>query len=134
MKIINKQTQAVIELPYDLYPIDDLNWCGVVSKTDYTLTGSLDIQQGIKNAGKPVTLQSNDDLGLVTRNIVNQLHEQCATPETIFEMVYEKDGKIHRQDVIFDTTKAPIEAVPAKGFNSPNPDDYFQITLRFLVV
>lgn len=134
MRLINEKTGQTIELPYDLYPIDDLNWSALVSKTEYLLTGALDVQQGTKKAGKPLTLQSNDGLGLVTRETVNRLHEWCAIPEAVYEMVYETDGMARRVNVMFDTSQTPIEAMPAKGFNSPNLDDYFAVVLRFLVV
>lgn len=134
MQLVNKKSGAVLELPYDLYPIDDLNWSSVVSKTEYLLNGALDVQQGVRQAGKPLTLQSNDDLGLVTRETVNQLHDWCAIPEAVYDMVYMADGATKRVSVMFDTTKTPIEATPAKGFNSPDLADYFEVTVRFLVV
>lgn len=134
MRLINEKTGQTIELPYDLYPIDDLSWSALVSKTDYLLTGALDVQQGTKKAGKPLTLQSNDGLGLVTRKTVNQLHDWCAIPEAVYKMTYEADGVQKQLNVMFDTSQTPIEATPAKGFNSPNLDDYFAVVLRFLVV
>lgn len=134
MKLKNPKTGQVINLPYDLYPIDDLNWSKVVSKTEYLLDGSLDIQQSVKQAGKPVTLQSADDLGLVTRQTVNELHRFCELPETTFEMSYDKDGQTHTQTVVFDHSQQPIQARPAKDFNSPDLNDYFSVVLKFLVV
>lgn len=135
-KLTNKQTKEVIELPYDLYPIDDLNWSPVVSTTTYLLNGAFDVQQGVKKAGKPITLQSNESLGLgaVTRDVVNQLHEQAKLTETIFTMEYLADGVIKSVDVIFDHAQTPIEATPVKAFNSPNIDDYFWVTIRFRTV
>lgn len=136
MKLTNQQTKEVIELPYDLYPIDDLNWSPVVSTTTYLLNGAFDVQQGVKQAGKPITLQSNESLGLgaVTRDVVNQLHTQCAIPEAFFTMQYEADGGIKEIDVMFDHAQTPIEATPVKAFNSPNIDDYFWVTVRFRTV
>ncbi len=134
MKLINEKMGQSIELPYDLYPIDDLSWSAVVSKTDYLLTGALDIQQGTKKAGKPLTLQSQDDMGVVTRQVVNELYAWANLVETAFVMEYEADGQIKKVNVMFDHTQAPIEATPVKGFNSPNLDDYFKVVLRFFTV
>lgn len=136
MKLTNKRTREVIELPYDLYPIDDLNWSPVVSTTTYLLNGAYDVQQGVKKAGKPITLQSNESLGLgaVTRDVVNSLHTQCAIPETFFTMQYEADGETKEIDVMFDHTQTPIEAKPVKEFNSPHSGDYFWVTVRFRTV
>lgn len=136
MKLTNLQTKAVIHLPYDLYPIDDLDWSDVVSSAVYTLSGAYVVQQSMKKAGKPLTLQSDAGLGLgfVVRETVNQLHKQCALIDAIFELEYVADGGRKSVNVMFDHSQTPIKAVPAKGFNSPNLDDYFAVTLRFVVV
>lgn len=134
MRLINEKTGQTIELPYDLYPIDDLNWSAVVSKTDYTLTGALDVQQGTKKAGKPLTLQSQDDMGVITRQVVNELHQWANLTETTFIMEYEADGQTKKVNVMFDHSQTPIEAIPLKEFNSPNLDDYFRVVIRFFTV
>ena len=133
-KLTNLKTNTVIELPYDLYPIDDLNWSPVSATGVYTLSGAYDVQQAVKLAGKPMTLQSNDGLGLITRDTVNKLHEQAAIPEATFALEYLADGVTKIVNVMFDHTSNPIEATPFKGFNSPNLDDYFAVTLKFKTV
>lgn len=131
-----QDTGEVIELPFDLYPVDDLNWSPVAASAVYTLSGAYDVQQSAKLAGKPLTLQSDasQGLGLVTRDIVNRLHAQAAVPEAVFEMAYDADGKQKKVSVIFDHTTTAIEARPATAFNSPNLDDYFAVTLKFKTV
>ena len=133
-KLTNLKTNTVIELPYDLYPIDDLNWSPVSATGVYTLSGAYDVQQAVKLAGKPMTLQSNDGLGLITRDTVNKLHEQAAIPEATFALEYLADGVTKIVNVMFDHTSNPIEAEPFKGFNSPNLNDYFAVTLKFKTV
>ncbi len=133
-RLINNQSNVSIELPYDLYPIDDLNWSPVAATGVYTLSGAYDVQQAVKLAGKPMTLQSNDGLGLITRDTVNKLHAQAAIPEATFTLEYAADGVIKIVNVMFDHTSNPIEAEPFKGFNSPNLDDYFAVTLKFKTV
>ena len=133
-RLINNQSNVSIELPYDLYPIDDLNWSPVAATGVYTLSGAYDVQQAVKLAGKPMTLQSNDGLGLITRDTVNKLHEQAAIPEATFTLEYVADGVTKIVNVMFDHEANPIEATPFKGFNSPNLDDYFAVTLKFKTV
>lgn len=134
--ITNLQTKAVIHLPYDLYPIDDLDWSPLTASAVYTLSGAYVVQQSVKKAGKPITLQSdsNQGLGLVTRDVVNKLHEACAMPDATFKLEYVADGTIKAVNVMFDHTQTPIKAVPAKGFNSPKLDDWFAVTVRLVVV
>ena len=133
-RLINNQSNVSIELPYDLYPIDDLNWSPVTATGVYTLSGAYDVQQAVKLAGKPMTLQSDDGLGLITRDTVNKLHEQAAIPEATFTLEYVADGVTKIINVMFDHAANPIEATPFKGFNSPNLNDYFAVTLKFKTV
>jgi len=133
-KLTNIKTNTVIELPYDLYPTDDLNWSPIAATGVYTLSGAYDVQQAVKLAGKPMTLQSDDGLGLITRDTVNKLHEQAAIPEATFALEYVADGVTKIVNVMFDHAANPIEATPFKGFNSPNLNDYFAVTLKFKTV
>lgn len=133
-KLTNIKTNTVIELPYDLYPTDDLNWSPVAATGVYTLSGAYDVQQAVKLAGKPMTLKSDDGLGLITRDVVNKLHAQAAIPEATFSLEYVADGVTKIVNVMFDHAANPIEATPFKGFNSPNLDDYFAVTLKFKTV
>jgi len=133
-KLTNIKTNTVIELPYDLYPTDDLNWSPVAATGVYTLSGAYDVQQAVKLAGKPMTLQSDDGLGLITRDTVNKLHAQAAIPEATFALEYVADGVTKIVNVMFDHEANPIEATPFKGFNSPNLNDYFAVTLKFRTV
>lgn len=133
-KLTNIKTNTVIELPYDLYPTDDLNWSPVAATGVYTLSGAYDVQQAVKLAGKPMTLKSDDGLGLITRDMVNKLHEQAAIPEATFALEYVADGVTKIVNVMFDHAANPIEAEPFKGFNSPNLNDYFAVTLKFKTV
>ena len=136
MKLTNLKTNTVIELPYDLYPTDDLNWSPVAATGVYTLSGAYDVQQAVKLAGKPMTLQSDtgQGLGLITRDTVNQLHAQAAIPEATFTLEYVADGVTKIVNVMFDHASNPIEAKSAIDFNSPNLNDYFAVTLKFKTV
>ena len=135
-KLTNIKTNTVIELPYDLYPTDDLNWSPIAATGVYTLSGAYDVQQAVKLAGKPMTLQSDagQGLGLITRDTVNQLHAQAAIPEATFALEYVADGVTKIVNVMFDHASNPIEASPAKEFNSPNLDDDFLVTLKFRTI
>lgn len=135
-KLINLTTKQEIILPYDLYPIDDLGWVDVVASQKRTLNGNLIIEQNKRVAGKPITLQSNDNLGLgmVERWVVNALREQAQILSQKFELHYIADGENKVLTVAFDHSQEPINAKPFKDFNSPNPDDLFSITLKFVTV
>lgn len=133
-KLINITTKQEIILPYDLYPIDDLDWVDVVATQKRTLNGNLIIEQNKRVAGKPITLQSKDGLGMIERWVVNALREQAQILSQKFELHYIADGENKALTVAFDYSQEPINAKPFKDFNSPNSDDLFSVTLRFITV
>lgn len=133
-KLINIATKQEIILPYDLYPIDDLDWVDVVASQKRTLNGNLIIEQNKRVAGKPITLQSKDGLGLVERWVVNALREQAQILAQKYELHYIADGENKVLTVAFDHSQEPINAKPFKDFNSPNSDDLFSVTLKFITV
>ena len=108
--------------------------CTVTLKRLSSNSGAYDVQQATKLAGKPMTLKSDDGLGLITRDTLNKLHEQAAMPEATSALAYVADGVTKIVNVMFDHAANPIEATPFKGFNSPNLDDYFAVTLKFKTV
>lgn len=133
-KLTNISTGTIIELDDELYPTDEHDWSPVVAASEYTLTGSLAIQQGVRQAGRPLTLQSQEDMGWLTRATITQLREECAKTKTTFWLDYIADDSIERVKVMFDHTQKPIEASPLKGFISPKANDPFLVTLRFIEV
>lgn len=134
-KLTNTETGNIIILSDSLYPIDDLNWSAVASNQQRALDGTLIIQQGIKKYGKPLTLQSPDDMGWLTRETVNKLASERDKLSATFWLDYLADGAVKRVKVAFDTSKDnAVEAKPVKGFNSPQLDDPFLVTLRFIEV
>lgn len=133
-KLTNITTSAIIELDDELYPTDEHNWSPVVASSEYTLTGAYSTQQGTRLAGRPFTLQSQDDMGFLTRATVKLLRDECAKVNTKFWLDYIGDDSVTRVKVMFNHSQIPIEATPLKGFISPKPDDLFLVTLRFVEV
>lgn len=133
-KLTNVATNAVIELDDELYPSDEHEWSSVVSNTKYALDGTIIIEQSIRKAGKPYTMQAPSDMGYLTRSTVNALKAERDTLGATYWLDYRADGQVKRVKVIFDTTGDAITAKPVKEFISPSLDDLFIVTLRFLEI
>lgn len=133
-KLVNVTSGDEIVLPYDLYPIDDLDWLEVVASQKRTLNGNLIIEQNKRVAGKPMTLQSREGFGLLSRAVVNDLRQQASLLAQKFRLEYLADGEPKVVGVVFDHSNEPIVAKPFKEFNSPNLDDLFSVTLKFITV
>lgn len=134
MKLTNLSDNKTIEIPNDLYSVDELNWSAVVSNHQRTLDGTLLIEQSVRKHGKPYVLTARDDMAWVTRHTVNTLQAWANLTDTKFELSYRQDGVDKTMTVMFDHTDDPIKASPVKEHNSPELDDYFKIELRFVQV
>ncbi len=133
-KLTNIATGLVIELDDDLYPSDEHDWSSVVSSNKYALDGTLIIEQSIRKAGRPYTMQAPDDIAWLTRETVNALKSERDKLGATFWLDYLADSELKRVKVVFDNTGEAITAKPVKEFISPSLDDPFNVTLRFLEI
>lgn len=134
-KLTNITTGAIIELDDELYPSDEHEWSSLVSSTKYALDGTMIVEQSIRKAGKPYTMQAPSDMGFLTRSTVNALKAERDKLGATFWLDYRADGQVKRVKVIFDTTgDDAVTAKPVKDFISPSLDDLFIVTLKFLEI
>ena len=133
-KLTNTNTGAIIELDDELYPTDEHDWSSVASSTKYALDGTMIVEQSIRKAGKPYTMQAPNDMGWLSRSTVNALKAERDKLGATFWLDYRADDVIKRIKVIFDTTGEAITAKPVKEFISPALDDPFIVTLKFLEI
>ena len=134
-KLTNITTGAIIELDDELYPSDEHEWSSLVSSTKYALDGTMIVEQSIRKAGKPYTMQAPSDMGFLTRSTVNALKAERDKLGATFWLDYRADGQVKRVKVIFDTTgDDAVTAKPVKEFISPSLDDLFIVTLKLLEI
>lgn len=59
-------TLGAVSLPGDLRWSDEFAWTSVARSADYSLTGALIVQEAVKQAGRPITLEAkSESLGYV---------------------------------------------------------------------
>lgn len=134
-KLTNTTTGAIIELDDELFPTDEHEWSSVVSSTKYALDGTMIVEQSVRQAGKPYTMQAPNDMGFLTRSTVNALKAERDKLGATFWLDYRADGQVKRVKVIFDTTgDDAVTAKPVKEFISPSLDDLFIVTLKLLEI
>lgn len=135
MRLIDLSTNQELLLPNDLLWSDEFSWGPVVSTLSYTLTGSLVIEQGKKQAGRAITLQADQDMAWVSRATLNQLYAWAALVDRRFALVLEYPNDNRRLTVAFNHGQGdPVQASPVKGFPSHSAGDWFKVTLKFLEV
>jgi hypothetical protein len=76
---------TTIELPADLQWSDEFEWSAVEQDKEYSLTGALLVQQGVKQKGRPITLKSGGG-AWVLRSVVKALQTYYNTPDQVFTL------------------------------------------------
>ena len=126
---------VTLELDPDLYWADEHSFAQIEQAVERSLTGKVIIYQGVKTAGRPITLQPSDNAAAwMPRATLTQLRAWEADPGltlqlnlrgTTFPVIFRRfDG-------------APIEADPVEFVADPLPGeigDWYLATLRFLTV
>ena len=74
-------TLSTVTLPQGLRWADEFDWSPLTQATEYSLTGALIVQQGEKQAGRPITLVGGKDFAWMTRTEVATLKAQLNAGE-----------------------------------------------------
>lgn len=146
-----------IELPHDLLWRDQYGWSELLSVTKRLSTGALHIDQWVKTAGRPMTLEGTQERAWCERGQLALLRLWAAQPGLSLSMNFRGDV----YPVAFDTTQEagaitaePITDVMQGGpsrytvrnalaqivtdadldYFDPKATDPFAITVRFLIL
>lgn len=134
MKLIDQVTLEELILPNDLLWSDEFDWSPVEATNTYTLTGSLIIEQGTKQAGRPISLNAEPDMAFVTRATVQTLRNWAAIAGRKFKLVFQYPSDTRQFFVVFNHADEPVSAEPVKGFPGHESNDWFRVSLKFLEV
>ncbi len=111
--------------------MDELDWTPLAqSEPVYTLTGSMDIQQGTKKAGRPITL--NGDNTRTARADIETLKAWSSVPELILTLTHPKGA---HYGVIFSRPALDnVQAIkPYRPIDEADSDKY-TLNLHFITV
>ncbi len=72
-------TLGAVTLPGDLRWADEFAWSPLAQSSEYSLTGALIVQEAVKQAGRPITLEAQRDTW-VTRATVLAVQALAETP------------------------------------------------------
>jgi hypothetical protein len=135
MSIFLTAGSTTIELDPDLQWVDRHSWSPVVQNVTHSVNGNLIIDEAVKLAGRPITLQPPDAAAAwMPLSVVSQLEALAAEPDRDMQL------SIHGTTfpVRFRHTDGPaVEASPRLFVRDPAPggfgDDYLT-TLRFIEI
>jgi hypothetical protein len=122
---------TTITLPVDTLWRDELDWSPVEQSAEYMLAGSLDIQAGVKLAGRPITLGGEESASWMARGTILDLiaWAEIAGQELTLDYYGRSFTVLFRhQDAPAMEAKAVIEQVP------PADEDWYWFTLKLMAV
>lgn len=126
-----KDNRQTLNLHAQFHWADEYEWTPLAqTEPVYTLTGAMDIQQGTKLAGRPITL--NGDNTWTSRADIKTLQQWSEVPELEMTLTH-PDGRSFK--VIFsrpalDNIQAVKNYKPADQSNN----DVFRLIIRFLTI
>lgn len=127
---------ATIALPADLeWPNRVIGWA-IGQDVQTSVTGALVVQEGVRQAGRPITLQSGNDgtdwWGIVDYDVAQALLAAANAGGPCTLTIPTIDGtEVH--PVRWDASD-PITARELIKMYPPGPKDWWAITLKFIVV
>jgi hypothetical protein len=123
---------TTVALSEDLVWNDELSWHPVEQTSQRTITGALVIQSALRVAGRPITLQPEDDSSAwLSSAAVTQLRNWAAVPGQVLSLTLRGTTR----DVIFrHQDGAAIEAIPVVHFSDVAVDDWYRCTIRMMEI
>lgn len=132
MSIILSDGVVTVELHRDLKWSDEHEWNPVAQSAERTVTGDMDVQASAMNAGRPITLQPEDESSAWMHiSAIEQLRNFAAVPLKVLQLTINGTGRT----VIFRHHDGlGVEAEPLIHYNDRLPEDYFLCTVRLMEI
>ncbi len=120
-----------LTLPVYLWWADETEWTPVSQTTEYSTTGSLLIDIGVKQAGRPITLVGDEQTAWVSRSTVLALMALAADPgKTMTLILHDRSFQV----MFRHSDGKPIDADPLVQISPPGDDDFYILTAVRLMV
>ena len=133
MSITLADVSTTLTLNPDLYWSDENNWHPVEQTADRTITGALIVQAAGRVAGRPVTLEPQDDSAAwMTLADVEDLRNWAAVPGKTMTLTLRGEARA----VIFRHQDGGFEARPVIQYRDGHelPVDFYLCTIRLMEI
>lgn len=130
MAITLSNNTTTLTLPDALNWTDEYSWSPVEQTKTYTVTGALLIEEGIKQSGRPITLEGAMDKTWCTRNVVDQLRAWAATINIRLTLTLRGVTR----SVTFNHEGGALEGLPVQFYEdgSIQSSDFYVPTIRLI--
>ena len=133
MSLTLADVSTTLALNPDLYWSDENNWHPVEQTADRTITGALIVQAAGRVAGRPVTLEPQDDSAAwMTLADVEDLRNWAAVPGKTMTLTLRGEAR----EVIFRHQDGGFEARPVIQYRDGHelPADFYLCTIRLMEI
>ena len=121
-----------INLNPDLFWTDENDWHPVEQTSTRTITGALTVQTAARIAGRPITLQPEDDRsGATSLATLTQLRNWAAVPGQVLELTLRG---VSRSVIFRHHDGAAVEARPWIHYSDVQTGDWYFTTIRFMEI
>ena len=121
-----------INLNPDLFWADENDWHPVEQTSTRTITGALTVQTAARIAGRPITLQPEDDRsGATSLATLTQLRNWAAVPGQVLELTLRG---VSRSVIFRHHDGAAVEARPWIHYSDVQTGDWYFTTIRFMEI
>lgn len=117
----------VITLPPDMDWRDEFSWTPVEHSTDYSMTGSLVVQEGQRQDGRPITLYGGREVW-ISRATIESLYAMASVPDQ--RMTLALWGRSFT--VMF--RRPAIEAEPIRRIANPGSEHKYAVTINLMEI
>ena len=110
---------------------DEFSWSPVEQSLEYSSTGALIVDVGVKQSGRPITLQGTETAAWIQRALCDTLYAWAKLPGADFTLVVRGTSR----NVIFNHPSG-FDAVPVWKLadGEETPDQLFVPTLKFIEI
>lgn len=123
---------TTIALNEDLFWVDENDWHPVEQTSERTITGALVVQAAGRVAGRPITLQPEDDRsGATSLATLTQLRNWAAVPGQVLELTLRG---VSRSVIFRHHDGAAVEAKPWIHYSDVQTGDWYFATIRFMEI
>lgn len=134
MKLRRKATNETVQIEDGFLWSDEFDWKPIEQKQEYAIDGTLIIQEGKKQAGRPITLSPTDGQGWVPRSVLSRIKDWSGLQGEQFTLIFEYPHDTRQFNVIFNHQEGAIDAKPVLGFPTVADGDFYEVTFKFLEV
>lgn len=130
MATTKHHTLDSIQIPRGMVWVDEHDWTPAETATEYSITGALLVDAAMRLAGRPITLEAQEDAGWIRRDALTALVALASVPGATYTLTL-ADGRVF---TVMFAPGQPITARPVARPELPADTHPYVATARLIEV